>query len=80
MNMVLQADERSMYHIRIRGYLDESWSDHLSGMKISQIEETEGIHETMLTGELADQAALMGVLNTLYNMGFSLISISKVSS
>ena len=37
--------------------------------------EKEGKRETTLTGELVDQAALMGVLNTLYDMGFSIISV-----
>jgi hypothetical protein len=78
MNMVLQADERATYHIRIQGRLDESWSDHLSGMAISPMPEQEGSRETLLSGELADQAALMGVLNTLYDMGFPLISVVKV--
>jgi hypothetical protein len=77
MNMVEQADEAAFYHIRIRGNLDQSWSDHLSGMKIVPVPKTAGPQETLLAGELADQAALIGVLNTLYDMGFSLISVVK---
>lgn len=77
--MVLQTDERAFYHIRILGHLDESWSDNLSGMSISPVPGTTGSQETLLVGELADQAALMGVLNTLYDMGFSLISVEKVA-
>jgi hypothetical protein len=77
MNMVAQADERAFYHIRILGHLDESWSDHLSGMSIHPTTGAAGSQETLLTGELADLAALMGVLNTLYNMGFSLVSVVK---
>jgi hypothetical protein len=76
--MVAQADERAFYHIRILGHLDESWSDHLSGMSITHIPGTTGSQETLLTGEVADQAALMGVLNALYDMGFSLILVEKV--
>jgi hypothetical protein len=74
-NMIGHTDERAIYHIRIRGHLDESWSDNLSGMRITPAPEKEGTRETLLSGELADQAALMGVLNTLYDMGFSLISV-----
>jgi hypothetical protein len=77
MNMDVDTDERATYHIRIRGQLDESWSDHLSGMKISFMPKPAGSRETLLTGELTDQAALMGVLNTLYDMGYSLISVEK---
>jgi hypothetical protein len=78
MNMVVQADEQAFYHIHILGHLDESWSDHLSGMTISPVPDTGGAQETLLTGVLADQAALMGVLNTLYDMGFTIISVVKV--
>jgi hypothetical protein len=77
--MVAQADERAFYHIRILGHLDESWSDNLSGMNISPVTGTTGSQETRLIGELPDQAALMGVLNTLYDMGFSLILVEKVA-
>jgi hypothetical protein len=76
--MVAQADERAFYQIRILGHLDESWSDHLSGMNISPVQGTTGSPETLLIGDLADQAALMGVLNTLYDMGFSLVSVEKL--
>ena len=76
--MVNQTNEQATYHIRIQGHLDVSWSDNLSGMAISPVGEQEGLQETLLTGELADQAALMGVLNTLYDMGFALISVTKV--
>jgi len=74
-DMNVHSDERATYHIRIRGQLDESWSDNLSGMKIMPVSKPEGLRETILTGELADQAALMGVLNTLYDMGYLLISV-----
>jgi hypothetical protein len=80
MNRILRADEKAVYQIRIRGHLDESWSDNLSGMAIAPFPEKEGSGETSLSGELADQAALMGVLNTLFDMRFSLISVAEVKT
>ena len=63
------------YCLRLQGVLDESWSEHLSGMTIyiSQVEE--GTAVTTLTGRLVDQAALLGVLNNVYNLGLPLLSV-----
>jgi hypothetical protein len=35
---------------------------------------------TTLTGEVSDQAALMGVLSTLYDMGFPLLKVERLDS
>ncbi len=35
----------------------------------------DGVAETVLTGEFQDQAALTGVLNTLYDLGLPLLSV-----
>ncbi len=56
------------YRIRVRGRLDASWSDRLGGMQITEHQSPDGAVETILAGRLADQAALSGVLNTLYEL------------
>jgi hypothetical protein len=62
------------YSIRAQGRLDASWSDQLGGMRI--IVSGAGRHSiTVLIGRLADQAALLGVLNTLYELGLPLLSV-----
>jgi hypothetical protein len=55
------------YRIRVQGILDPSWSDWLRGMSITTTGEGGEAPVTTLVGRLADQAALMGVLDTLYN-------------
>jgi hypothetical protein len=35
---------------------------------------------TTLTGEVIDQASLLGVLNTLYDMGFPLLRVERLGS
>lgn len=62
------------YEIRIKGHLDQSWTDWFDGMTISH--ETSG--ETLLTGYLPDQAALHGVLNRLRDLSIQLISVNPV--
>jgi len=54
------------YRIRVQGTLDSSCSDWLGGMSITTGEGNEA-PVTTLVGRLSDQAALMGVLDTLYN-------------
>lgn len=62
------------YEIRIKGHLDETWADWLSGLTIRH----EDNAETLLTGSLPDQAALHGVLNRLRDLGIQLISVNPV--
>ena len=63
------------YRIRVKGYLDNSWSDRLSGLTINpQIQGDEPV-VTTLDGQVADQAALAGVLNALYGLHLPILSV-----
>lgn len=55
------------YRIRVQGTLDPSCSDWLGGMTITTSGMGDEAPVTTLVGRLADQAALMGVLDTVYN-------------
>jgi hypothetical protein len=44
-------------------------------MEIHHVVEPEACHITTLVGRLPDQAALIGVLNHLYDLGLALISL-----
>jgi len=48
-------------------------------MAISVRQATEKPAVTTLRGELIDQAALMGVLNTLYDLGFTLLKVERTA-
>ena len=67
----------STYRIRVEGHLGEGWSDRMGGMRIATARERDGRVVTTLCG-LADQAALSGVLNSLYDLGFCLLSVERV--
>ena len=73
-------DARCRYRILVRGTLDAGWSDRLGGMTISAAKLADGPAATMLIGELADQSALFGVLNTLYDLGLPLVSVERVAT
>jgi hypothetical protein len=67
----------AIYSIRVLGRLDKSWSNRLSDLTILSYNTTliDGVEMTALTGELIDQAALMGVLNALYNLRLTIWSV-----
>ena len=62
--------------IRIEGRIDEHWSDWFEGLMITR---TDG-GETLLTGEVSDQAALYGLLAKIRDLGLSLVSVKHIES
>ena len=68
-------DRFSTYTIRIKGQLDQSWSDWFCGLEIKP-----GENETVLSGRVPDQAALYGVLTRLGAMGFTLLFVERIGS
>ena len=67
-------DEPGMYQIRVNGVLDERWSDWFDGFSFGK---TSG-RETVLTGRVADQAALHGLLAKIRDIGLPLISVERL--
>jgi hypothetical protein len=69
------ADRSPMhYRIRIRGHLDEAWSDWFDGLAITQGEDG----TTTMAGPLVDQAALYGLLNRLRDLGATLLAVERM--
>jgi hypothetical protein len=58
--------------IRIKGHLDQSWSEWFDGLSITHT----GQGESILTGTLVDQAALYGFIAGLRDLGLPLISVN----
>ena len=68
-----------MYRIYVRGQLDSSWSERLGGMTMTTTGGMDTDETTMLEGQLLDQAALTGILNTLYDMRLPLVSVECIN-
>ena len=68
----------AIYQIRVQGHLDASLSDRIGGMQITEIRGADGAQETNLVGRLADQAALCGILNSLYELHLPVIAVECV--
>lgn len=60
------------FEIRIKGHLDQSWSDWFAGLTLTHLEGD----ETLLAGPLPDQAALHGLLERVRDLNLTLISVS----
>ena len=70
--------EPANYRIRVQGALDESYCDLSGGMRIRVEYELAKHPVTTLTGQLLDQAALMGLLNSLYDRRLPLLLVEYV--
>jgi hypothetical protein len=71
-------DLPSTYQICVQGRIDQTWSHNLEGMTLSQSTVEPGPLITTLQGELRDQAALAGVLNTLYELHLTVLSVQRL--
>lgn len=63
-----------IYQIRIKGHLDYQWTDWFGGMVVTL--EVNG--DTLLTGNIRDQAELYGVLRVVRDLGTPLISVNRI--
>ena len=72
--------EPATYRISILGTLDKKWSDYCGGMTIEHDIVLNQYPITTLTGILADQSALIGVLNSLYDMGCPILTVECVEA
>ncbi len=76
----ISFDYPATYQITVQGSIDPSWSDRLEGMTITLPTGDADPKITILVGELGDQSALNGVLNSLYNLRLFVVSIVCLSS
>ena len=61
------------YQIKVKGRLGSQWRDWFEGMTITSEEDV-----TIITGKVADQAALHGLLIRVRDLGLPLISVKRV--
>jgi hypothetical protein len=65
-------DQSAVYEIKVKGALDDSWSDWFGGFRLAVQE-----GKTMLKGSLVDQTALLGVLAKLNDMGLTILTVRR---
>jgi hypothetical protein len=71
----IDHDRNVLYQIRVRGHLDQRWSDWFENFTM----EYQG-EDTILTGPVADQAALHGAFTKIRDLGLTILLVESVKN
>ena len=74
----LRLDQPATYQIKVQGRLSEKWSDWFDGMTITVENSDASFTVTTLTGTVADQVALYGLLSRIRDLGLPLLLVQYV--
>ena len=69
-----QNSNAKVYEIRLKGHLDARWVKWFDGLAITLDENG----NTLLSGPVADQPALHGILKKVRDVGLPLLSVNSV--
>ena len=67
---------QEFYQITVKGHLNPNWADWFDGLIITPVPNG----TTVISGSMADQAMLHGVLNRIRDLGLTLLSVQCVQS
>lgn len=73
-NPTIEPGQTQVYQIRIKGHLRADWADWFDGLAIT----LQDNGETLLSGPVADQAALHGLLRKVRDLGMVLLSVMRI--
>lgn len=68
--------EAGRYEIRLTGRLDANWAAWFDGLSVRSVADG----TTVISGAIADQAALHGVLQRVRDLGLPLVSVTRVEA
>jgi hypothetical protein len=74
-------DRPGTYRIRVLGVLDEKWAGRIGGLQImpgDTQKQTEPVTE--LLSRVRDQAELSGILETIYELHLTLVSVELLEA
>lgn len=72
-----ESNQTDFYEIKIRGQLQAKWAAWLNGNVKFQYTQQDS-NETTIHLSLPDQAALRGVLNKIWDLNLTIISVNLV--
>ncbi len=62
--------------VRIKGHVDRDWSDWITSLNVTHTAQG----ETVLSGSVRDQSALLGLMNSLSGLGLRILSVALKES
>ena len=68
-------NDKAHYDIKVKGVLDDRWRNWFEGVTTKS---SNGF--TIISGEVADQSALHGLLDKIRDLGLVLISVNRIES
>jgi hypothetical protein len=71
-----KANHETVYRIRVRGVANYSLTDWMADIQVLPQENG----ETLLIGRFADQPALRGLMDQLWNLNFTLLSAERIEN
>lgn len=69
-----------IYEIEVEGRLEERWAGWFDGLTARVVRRGDGSPATTLTGPVADQAALRGILNKMWDLHLTVISVTRTGT
>ena len=71
-------NQEQTYQIKVLGEMDSAWSGWFADFRIETVRENENVVVTSLTGPVADQSALRGILCRLWDLNLTLMSVVQI--
>ncbi len=68
------------YQIKVQGHVGSSWSDWFNEMEITTDTGSGANCITTLTGHITDQASLRGILNHLWDLNLTILSVTRIEA
>ena len=72
-----QSKESPRYRIVVQGELDDSWSEWMGDVSLDRFDRVHGSGNSTFLSEIPDQAALRGLLNKIWDLNLTLISVNR---
>jgi len=72
-----QLKESPHYQIVVQGKLSDSWSEWLGDVSFESINRIYASNQTTIFSEIPDQAALRGLLNKIWDLNLTLVSVNR---
>ena len=77
--MDVPFDGPATYRIVVKGRVDQLWSEDLGGMDIRIQDQEDQPAITILSGQVRDQAELMGIMNSLYELHMTVLTVEHAA-